>query len=103
MRLPLLEPGGETASSWDWSMLTGPEVEGLEASGSTVGVTGVTDMTIGVGGSGATGDRVTMLIGARETRDGPNVGGGASMRSTGKKGNTRTMFWIRNIGLDGTC
>lgn len=47
-------------------------MEGLEASRSTVGVKGVTDMTIGDGGSGATGDRATMLIGARET-DGPSA------------------------------
>lgn len=68
-------------------MQTGPEVTaaaGLGASGSTVGVTGVTDVIIGEGGSGATGDRATTLIGARET-GGPNAGGGASMRSTGKE------------------
>lgn len=72
-------------------MQSGPE--GLEASGSTVGVTGVTEVIIGDGGSGATGDRATMLIGAWE-RDSPNVGGGVSMRSTGKEKNTKTMYLV---------
>lgn len=71
-------------------MQSGPEVtaaEGLEASGSTVGVTGVTDVIIGDGGSGATGDKTAMLIAVRET-DVPSVGEGASMRSAGKQKNT---------------
>lgn len=51
-------------------MQSGPDVTaagGLAASGSTVGVTGVTDVIIGDGGSGSTGDSTTMLIVVTET------------------------------------
>lgn len=58
-----------------------------------MGVTGVTEVVIGDGGSGATGDRATMLIVALGT-DSPNVGRGASMRSTGKERNTKTMYLV---------
>lgn len=80
-------------------MQSGPEVtaaEGLEASGSTVGVTGVTEVIIGDGSSGATGDRTTMLIVVREA-DVPNVGKGASVRSTGKKKNTKIMCFSHHL------
>lgn len=40
-----------------------------EASGSRVGVTGVTEVIIGDGGSGATGERATRLM-VRERRTG---------------------------------
>lgn len=64
-------------------MQTGVEVtaaEGeLEASGSMVGVTGVTDVIIGDGGSGATGERATMLMVCGRQTEIPNVCGRASV------------------------
>lgn len=61
-------------------MQTGVEVTAaqgeLEASGSMVGVTGVTDVIIGDGGSGATGERATMLMASTGI---PSVGGRVSV------------------------
>lgn len=72
MRLPRLGPG-EEAPSCDWC--SRPRLRGAleaavgEVSGSRVGVTGVTEVTIGDGGSGATGERTTMLMASERDRE----------------------------------